>query len=116
MTLHTPEADVREAGERIRRANVAFVKLFEALEDLTERAEDGDTSVLNKVRTLSSDVGRALNTINEVEAKLDAIRRKNAGIVYDSALDLDEARSEIWGRLDRIEDAGRTQCISRRSE
>lgn len=112
MTLRTPEEDVREAGEKIRRANVAFVKLFEALEDLTVRAEGGDNMVLKDVHSLSREVGRALNTINDVEAKLDAIRREDAGIVYDFALDLDEARSEIWGRLDRIEDAGGTRCVS----
>ena len=102
MTLITPDEDVRAAEGTLRRTKEIYAELFEALKTLRARAQDGQIDVAKEVTELTTALSRSLRNLSDAEGRLDALRRKDAGIVNDFAIDLDEARAEIRRRLDRI--------------
>lgn len=102
MTLIKPFEDAGKAEEMIHRIHEVYGDLFVALKSLKARAEAGEGDATKEVGVLSREVTKAMNTLNEAEAKLYAIRRKEAGVVHDFAVDFAQARTEIRGRLDRI--------------
>lgn len=105
MTLIKPFEDVGQAEAMLCRIHQVYAELFEALKSLKTRALEGDAEVTKEVAVLSREVTKAMNNLNDAEARLNAIRRKETGVVHDFAIDFDKARSEIRGRLDRIIDA-----------
>ena len=102
MTLITPDEDVRAAEGTLRRTKEIYAELYEALKELRARAEDGQIDVAKEVAEMTQALSRNLRNLSDAEGRLDALRRKDAGIVHDFAIDFEEARTEIRRRLDRI--------------
>lgn len=105
MTVMTPVGG--EASERI------VCEAFEQLTDSTELVglvmQDIRAGKLGAAKDLADairDMRKTFQTAIEERARFDKLRKDNAGIVNDYALDFDAARLEIGSRLARLRAAG----------
>lgn len=100
-------AEPGDEAVRLARAQRLFARLADALEGEIERLSGRLRANRNKSRAkamseLIRETQRALMMVLDFEAKLD---RRGPGDV-DGALDLEAARAEITGRLDRLAERG----------
>ena len=96
------------------RAEIAetLEHLKQDISDLREQLRSGEVGK-------GSDASKALNELRywlraarETELELETLRRKDAGIAGEYGIDLEEARSEIWCRLDRLRRCHGTDAVS----
>ena len=66
----------------------------------------GDTSRAKEVSGIVTMLGKALQSALDERVRVEKLRRQDAGIVADYALDFDAARDEIGRRLARLRAAG----------
>ncbi len=83
--------------------------LTRSLEDLNRvinQIKAGDTSHAKEVGGIVTLLGKALQSALDERVRVEKLRRQDAGIVADYALDFDAARDEIGRRLARLRVAG----------
>ncbi len=69
-------------------------------------AHGEDPRKLKEVSEYARELTRVLQIVLTERAKVDALRKKQEGIVHDFALDFDAARDEIGRRLACLRGAG----------
>lgn len=100
--LITVQADI----ERLEKTRDEIAETLRELSDdvraLKERLRAGDVEKSTDVTKLLGDLRYWLRAANETEAKLEDLRRRDAGLCGAYGLDLDAARVAIGCRLHRI--------------
>ena len=101
-TLITAKAELERLESNRAEIAETLEHLKQDISDLREQLRSGEVGK-------GSDASKALNELRywlraarETELEIETLRRKEAGIVGDYGLDLENARSEIWCRLDRL--------------
>jgi hypothetical protein len=110
MTDDIPEG-VKAQAERTRRAQKTFEHFASNMEGMVNRVKPEAVSIeeLPKdYRKTCSEYLDALRRANEEEAKLATECENFRGVIQGGALDLEDARTEILGRVARIRE--RTGC------
>ncbi|KZY39755.1 hypothetical protein A3731_13040 [Roseovarius sp. HI0049] len=72
------------------------------LEVIHARIRDGDLSGIGDASKVTADIRHWLKLALEAEAQFAKFKAEDRGIVRDYALDFDEARESIRGRLARL--------------
>ncbi len=92
------------AQRMIAQAQELFVEAATELAELIRRirAQEWDGKGAAGIK----DVRAALQLVLEERNRIEKLRKEQAGVVHDIALDFDAARAEIGGRLARLRDAG----------
>ena len=89
--------------ERDREEIAATLQsIREELRDLRERIDAGELGDRADGAKLLADVRYWLRAARETESEIKDVRKREAGIAYDYAIDLDEARAEVRCRLNRL--------------
>ncbi|MDW4496823.1 hypothetical protein R5H30_02430 [Sulfitobacter sp. D35] len=103
MTIITPDVAAADTEDLLNSVFDSVRDLRRELQDLKQRVRTGkDLDKTGDGKTLASAIG-LLETCQKVENRLAECRNKSRGIVQgDYALDLDKARADIAGKLDRI--------------
>ena len=86
------------------------------LQELYQRIKAGELNELKNAAKATSEIRQWLKIAIEAEAQLEKRRREDRGIVHGFAIDLDGARTQIGGRLDRLRRAGCPGPVPRCSE
>lgn len=94
-----PKDLLSEAMEQYRDAAEAFAW---AIRDIKSGNYDGAREAAGFMKELR----QAFHTAMEERTRVEKLRRQDAGVVRDYALDFDAARAEIGRRLARLRDAG----------
>ena len=112
MTLITPEDRLSETDELLQSLQASVRRVRQQAEMLCcDLSEGGDAELGNIVRQVSALEG-LVRTCQKVEASLVEQLHKRAGIAQGGfALDLEQARSEVENRLDRIRIAGDAPAV-----
>ena len=113
MTMITPEHEIAESEELLSSLKDAIGDLRREVESLKKQARSGEeinetaaTKVIGKVTSIVGNCAK-------VETYLNECRNRQAGIARGGyALDLDKARVEIGGKLDRLRRCGGTRSVS----
>lgn len=112
MTVSTPEERISETAEMLQSLKASIQRLRKQAENLSQNLQDGEEVELAKCTREVSALEGLVRTCLKVEASLVEQTQRHAGIVQGGhALDLDTARSEILGRLDRLRGAGDTPDV-----
>ncbi len=83
--------------------------LARSVEDLNlviREIKAGNISRTREVTAIVTMLGKALQSALDERAKVEKLRRHDAGVVNDYALDFDAARDEIGRRLARLRATG----------
>ncbi|MCV6824081.1 MULTISPECIES: hypothetical protein [Halocynthiibacter] len=102
MTLITPDEDRGNSAELLGIAEKHFERLAGALDRAVVAVEQGQPETAKEANGLVRDLSKSLQSVMEERVRVEKLRRQNAGIVHDFAIDFDSARSEIRGRLARL--------------
>ncbi|MFK7746329.1 MAG: hypothetical protein AB8B47_14835 [Roseobacter sp.] len=108
MTLLTPEHVASETENLLNSVIGSIKDLRQEIEDLKEkvRADEGLDKAQDSRKVAAA--ATLLKTCQEVENRLVECRSKSAGIARGGyALDLEKARADIGGKLDRLRCTGR---------
>ena len=87
-------------------AEAQFQRLAEDLSALIEKIRAGDATRAKEAAQALKDLEKALQTVFEERTKVEKLRRQDAGVVHDYALDFGTARDEIGRRLALLRAAG----------
>jgi hypothetical protein len=102
MVLILPSQDEGSAGDILAVAERHFdrsLRAFDALVAVIERrAESGGPEIQRAAR----DFRAATQALFDERKRLESVRNKEAGLVHGFAFDLDAARAEVGGLLDRL--------------
>ncbi|MFC2967865.1 hypothetical protein [Acidimangrovimonas pyrenivorans] len=105
MTIHTP--DEGEAPKPlVSEASLLYTTAAEVFSLLIRELENGETAEAKKAPAYARELRQALQAVLTERAIIEKLRKEEAGIVHDHALDFDAARVEIGRRLARLRDAG----------
>lgn len=103
MALITPFRDEGAADEIFAVAERHFERSLLALDALvTEVEARAATAGGPEIRRAAQDLRAAMQALFEERKKLETVRNKEAGLVHGFAFDLDAARAEVGGLLDRL--------------
>ena len=103
MTLLTPEHVASEAENLLNSVIGSIKDLRQEIEDLKEKVRSGEALEKTESSNKMTNTLSLLKTRQEVENRLVECRSKSAGIAKGGyALDLEQARSEIGCKLDRL--------------
>ncbi|WP_127111742.1 hypothetical protein [Shimia sediminis] len=103
------DEDVAEVRHQLKSLRGGLALLRDKLEQDEDIAGGPFGKVLMELRQL-------LRTTMETEQKLEERRKKKEGIVHDYRLDLEDARTSIGRRLDRLRAAEDARGFSGRVE
>ena len=106
MTMITPEEGDGSSEEILLIAKSHFDRMLRRAEEIITTLDEENTEVSKAAAGCVRDLGKAMQTIFGERATLEKLRKHNAGIVHDYALDFDAARDEIGRRMDRLRSAG----------
>lgn len=113
MTMITPEQEIADSENRLLSLRNAISDLRREIECLKERALSGEEIDETAATKIVGKVISIVGTCGKVETYLDDCRNRQAGIARGGyALDLDKARVEIGGKLDRLRRCGGTRSVS----
>ena len=112
MTVKTPLGEDGNSEEILLIAEKQFGRMLRRAEDIIEMLEDEQGGASKEAAVRIRDLGKAIQTTLDERAKLEKLRKNNAGIVHEYALDFDAARDEIGRRMARLRDAGDSGDIS----
>lgn len=103
MILITPElGEGDRAADLLEEAEAHYNKTLKAFRALEKTGLAGLTRA--EADRLAKDYGAATQTLFNERGRLENMRKKEAGVAYDYALDMAAARVEIGRQLDRIRD------------
>jgi hypothetical protein len=106
MSEQDPLRDEGDAEVRFREAARLYDSAVISLNDLTEKVREGDVTDASKMLNTINVLHKATNALFEARKALEDKRKRAAGVVYDYAVDMSEARAEVGRLLDRLRDAG----------
>ena len=87
-------------------ADQHFSRSAQALNDIINEIRAGDLGRAKDAAGILGTLEKALNVAFAERTRVEKLRRQDAGIVHDYALDFDVARGEIGRRLARLRAAG----------
>ncbi|KPU84202.1 hypothetical protein JI58_05250 [Marinosulfonomonas sp. PRT-SC04] len=105
MALNTPLGDDSNSEEILLIAENHFGRMLRRAEEIITTLEDENSCASKEAAVRIRDLGKAMQTTLDERSKLEKLRKNNAGIVHDYALDFDAARDEIGRRMARLRDA-----------
>lgn len=76
-----------------------FLRALAALNEMIRGIENGNTAKLSEAQRISSDVRKAMQSAMDERTRVENLRKADAGIVNDYALDFAKARAEVERRL-----------------
>ncbi|MCT8160113.1 hypothetical protein [Pseudoruegeria sp. SHC-113] len=100
MSLITPLGGPTAQDDILAAANEHLERLIRTVRALTNQLEAGEFKDLAETTKTVRDAGAALQIAFRERENVEKLRRKDAGIVHDFAVDFDAARDEIGRRLD----------------
>ena len=106
MILITPDEGPTGLTTSISSLERQLADMRTELEVIYERIKSGDFGELNNATKATAEIRQWLKIALEAEVQLERRRKRDKGIVHDFALDFEEARDSIRGRLDRLRRAG----------
>jgi hypothetical protein len=112
MALITPFRNEGTAAELLKVANDHYEDALEALQIVKLYLKEGTDLSPAEIARAAADLRKATQTLFDERKRLEDQRRKEAGVVHDFGLDLDAARDEIGGRLDRLRAARGAEGVS----
>jgi hypothetical protein len=112
MALITPFRNEGTAAELLKVANDHYEDALEALQIVKLYLKEGTDLSPAEIARAAADLRKATQTLFDERKRLEDQRRKEAGVVHDFGLDLDAARDEIGGRLDRLRAARGAEGLS----
>ena len=113
MTLKKPDGNDGTASDVLHAAVEHYDRAIGVFRRATNRIETGqDTHPTPDNDKLAQQFGNATNTLFKEKQKLENSIKKDAGIVYNFALDLEGAREEIRRRLACLRDSRDTGSVS----
>lgn len=115
MTVLTPLGPEQAAQEVLVEAEAHYRRTIQMLDGIIEEVKAGQLGRTKELKGALRDLHSASQTAFDERAKVEKRLRAEAGILNEYALDLDAARSEIWGRLDRLRAAGGAGGVSEQS-
>lgn len=93
-------------------AEKQFDRMLRRAEEIISTLDDENTEASKEAAACIRDLGKAMQTAFGERATLEKLRKHNAGIVHDYALDFDAARDEIGRRMARLRGAGGAGDVS----
>lgn len=107
MTIITPIDTTGAAGDVATEAYQLYALATEVLTQIIgEIRVNGDAKGAKELCAYTKEHREALKLVMTERANVEKLRKLEAGIVNDYALDFDAARDEIGRRLARLRDAG----------
>jgi hypothetical protein len=100
---------IEQDGSPQRILSVTEEHLQRSVEDLNgviKAIKAGDISRSKEVTAIISLLGKALQSALDERTRVEKLRKSEAGVVNDYALDFDAARDEIGRRLARLRATG----------
>jgi uncharacterized protein (DUF2164 family) len=116
MILTTPETGNSSLGLAIETVEQQLADMKADLLALQRRIASGDFDALKDGTRLAGEIRQWLKLALETEIRLEERRKQHDGIVNHYAIDFDEARRQIGGRLDRLRDARGAVGVPRQPE
>lgn len=107
MILTTPETGQSSLGLAIETVEQQLADMKADLLNLQRRITSGDFDALKDGTKVTGEIRQWLKLALETEIRLEERRKQHDGIVNHYAIDFEEARDQIGGRLDRLRAA---QC------
>lgn len=83
-----------------------LLRSVEELNGIIKAIKAGDISRSKEVTAIISLLGKALQSALDERTRVEKLRRHEAGVVNDYAIDFDAARDEIGRRLARLRATG----------
>lgn len=112
MTINTPLGDVGDAEDILSIAEKHFGRMLRRAEEIIEMLEEEGSGISKGAAARIRDLGKVTQTAMEERSKVEKLRKHNAGIVHDYALDFDAARDETGRRMARLRGAGSSGEVS----
>ncbi|WP_456388955.1 hypothetical protein [Profundibacter sp.] len=112
MTINTPLGDDAQSEEILLIAENHFGRMLRRADEIIAMLEQESSGVSKEASVCIRDLGKATQTAFGERANLEKLRKHNAGIVHDYALDFDAARDEVGRRMARLRSAGSSGGIS----
>lgn len=104
MTLITPLGGAA-ANDLISQTLQHYDRAVRDFSETLSRIEAGDLTRAKEAVALAKDLKAALQAALDERTRVERLRKTDAGIVHDYALDFDAARAEIGRRLACLRDA-----------
>ena len=108
----TPEEGNGSSEEILLIAEKQFDRMLRRVEEIISTLDEENTEASKAAAGCVRDLSKAMHTAFGERANLEKLRKHNAGIVHDYALDFDSARNEIGRRMARLRDAGDSGDVS----
>ncbi|MEP3298487.1 MAG: hypothetical protein ABJO27_18785 [Pseudoruegeria sp.] len=112
MSLITSIGSKGSQDDILQAAYDHLERLILTIRTMTHQLEAGDFKDLTETNKVLREAGTALQSAFRERENVDKLRRKNAGIVHDYAVDFDAARDEIGRRLASLRAAANPDDIS----
>ncbi|WP_101068934.1 hypothetical protein [Roseovarius salinarum] len=106
MTLITPDAEPTELGSSIALLQRQLADMRAEMEAIQDRIRAGEFDEIRNAARAIAEIRQWLRIALETEAQIEKRHKQDKGIHHDYALDLDEARSSVRCRLDRLRRCG----------
>ncbi len=112
MTLIKPDGNDGTALDILEVAAEQFQRAIRVFQKSTNRIERGEETPSPETEKLVRQFTSATTVLFKEKQKIEDSIRKDAGIVYDFAIDFESARTEIERRLACLRDAADTTKLS----
>jgi hypothetical protein len=106
MTLHTPVDDSGAPKPLVSEATLLYTTAAQVFALIIEEMSRGDLDLAKQAPGYARELRQALQSVLTERATIEKLRKEEAGVVHDYALDFAAARDEIGRRLARLRDAG----------
>ncbi|MEM7732057.1 MAG: hypothetical protein AAF280_04655 [Pseudomonadota bacterium] len=106
MILITPDDRPDGLADTITSVQQQLSDMRVELDHLYNRIQAGELDQISNAAKTVVEIRQWLKLAIEAEVQLDKRHKEKEGIVHDFAVNLDEARSAIWGKLDSLRRAG----------
>jgi hypothetical protein len=102
MALITPFRDEGAADDILAVAERHFERSLMAFDALVTEIEVRAQTGGPEIQRAARDFRAAMQALFDERKRLESVRNKEAGLVHGFAFDLDAARAEVGGLLDRL--------------
>lgn len=106
MTIQIPVDADGSSEALLSEAMVLYRTAAEVFALVIEEAKAGEAKAARDAQAYAKEFRAALQTALQERQKVETLRKQDAGIAYDYALDFGAARDEIGRRLARLRAAG----------
>lgn len=112
MTINAPLGDDGSSEDILLIAEKHFDRMLRRAEEIISTLDEENTEASKAAAGCVRDLSKAMQTAFGERATLEKLRKHNAGIVHDYALDFDAARDEVGRRMARLRDAQDSADVS----